>query len=318
MKHLFALIASLAISSGGAFAAGLDDYKDLKLPEGTRALAGKGSVSVMYLGVATLLFDDGDTAFMIDGYFTRPPLSQFKAMSPDDAQIKKLLARAGVTKLAAVATVHSHFDHALDSPRVAEFTGALLVGSESTANIGRGQGLAESQIKVVKNGDVLQFGKFKLTFITSAHLPAQFGLGQITEPLKFPAHGEAMKLGEAFSILIENEGKSYLVQGSAGFTGRELAGYKADVVFLGAGGLGATQPSYQNRYWNAIVKSVGAKRVVPIHWDNFYLPLDVALVPAPGFDKAMDALIGMGKADSVEIRLPVEWKWTDPVAGLAR
>lgn len=317
MKHLLAAVAALALACSAA-AAGLDDYRHLNLPQGARAEAGKGAVSVMYLGVATLLFDDGDTAFMIDGYFSRPPMSRFKAMEPDEAQIKKLLARAGVTKLAAVATVHSHFDHALDSPKVAQFTGAMLVGSESTANIGRGQGLAESQIKVVKNGDTLQFGKFRVTFLTSAHLPAQFGLGQITEPLKFPAPAEAMKLGEAFSILIENEGKTYLVQGSAGFTGNELTGRKADVVFLGAGGLGATGASYQGRYWNAIVKSVGAKRVVPIHWDNFFLPLDVALVPSPGFDKTMDALIGLGQSDNVDIRLPVEWKWTDPLAGLAR
>lgn len=317
MNRLAAFVSMAALACA-VHAAGLDDYKAIALPEVPRAEAGKGAVSVMYLGVATLLFDDGETTFLIDGYFSRPPLSKFKAMEPDDAQIKKLLARAGVGKLAAVATVHSHFDHALDSPRVAQFTGALLLGSESTANIGRGQGLAESQIKVVKNGDVLQFGKFKVTFITSAHLPAQFGLGQITEPLKFPAPGEAMKLGEAFSILIENEGKSYLVQGSAGFTGSELAGRKADVVFLGAGGLSATTASYQSQYWSAIVKSVGAKRVVPIHWDNFYLPLDVALVPSPGFDKAMDALIGLGKSDNIEIRLPVEWRWTDPLAGLAK
>jgi L-ascorbate metabolism protein UlaG (beta-lactamase superfamily) len=155
-----------------------------------------------------------------------------------------------------------------------------------------------------------------MTFLTSAHFPAQFGLGNITEPLKFPAHGEAMKLGEAFSILIEHEGRGYLVQGSAGFTGSEMAGRKADVVFLGAGGLGASSISYQERYWAAMVKTVGAKRVVPIHWDNFYLSLDVPLVPSPGFDKSMESLLALGKKDGVEIRLPVEWQWTDPLAGL--
>ena len=50
MKHLFAAVATLVLACS-ATAAGLDDYKDLKLPEGTRAEAGKGAVSVMYLGV---------------------------------------------------------------------------------------------------------------------------------------------------------------------------------------------------------------------------------------------------------------------------
>lgn len=317
MKPLRCILLGFLVSvTTSLWAAGLDDYKSLRLAEATRAAAGAGRVTVMYLGVATLVFDDGETAIMIDGYLTRVPFSKFRAMAPDDAVIKKHLARAGVSKLAAVAAVHSHFDHALDLPRVAQFTGAMLLGSESTANIGRGQGLAESQIKVVKNGDSLTYGKFKITFLTSAHLPGQFGLGQITEPMKFPVHGEAMKLGEAFSILLENEGRSYLIQGSAGFAGGELAGRKADVVFLGIGGLGATVPSYQSRYWDAIVTSVAAKRVIPIHWDNFYLPLDVDLVPAPGFDKSMDALIALGKKHEVDIRLPVEWQWTEPTLGL--
>ena len=296
-------------------AAGLDDYKALQLTEAPRAQAGKGKVTVLFLGVTTLLFDDGETALMTDGYFTRPADISKSKVQPDPALIGKFLSRAGVQKLAAVMTVHSHFDHALDSPRVAQDTGALLVGSESTANIGRGQGLPESAIKVVKGGDSLQFGKFKVSFIKSAHLPAQFALGDITTPLKFPASVTDMKLGDAFSILIEHEsGGGYLIQGSAGFVPGALAGKKAEVVFLGAGGLGAKDSAYVDAYWKENVQIVGAKRVIPVHWDNFYLPLDVALVPAPGFDQTMAALLARGQRDGVEIKLQTEWRWVDPLA----
>jgi L-ascorbate metabolism protein UlaG (beta-lactamase superfamily) len=48
--------------------------------------------------------------------------------------------------------VHTHFDHALDAAVVADRTGAVLVGGESTANIGRGHGLAEDRIRVVTPG----------------------------------------------------------------------------------------------------------------------------------------------------------------------
>lgn len=311
-----ALIALLAFAtSAQLLAAGLDDYKTLQLPEAPRAQLGQGKVSVLFLGVTTLLFEDGETALMTDGYFTRPSNIQRVLVQPDPALISKTLARAGVQKLAAVMTVHSHFDHALDSPRVAQDTGALLVGSESTANIGRGQGLPESAIKVVKGGDSLSFGKFKVSFVKSAHLPAQFALGDITAPLKFPASVNDMKVGDALSILIEHEsGGSYLIQGSAGYVPGALAGKKADVVFLGAGGLGAKDDAYVDAYWKENVQTVGAKRVIPVHWDNFYLPLDVALVPAPGFDKAMAVLLALGKRDGVEIRLQTEWRWVDPSA----
>ena len=85
-------------------------------------------------------------------------------------------------------------------------------------------------------------------------------------------------------------------------------------VFLGAGGLGAKDDAYVDAYWKESVQTVGAKRVIPVHWDNFYLPLDVALVPAPGFDKTMAALLARGQRDGVEVRLQTEWRWVDPSA----
>jgi hypothetical protein len=39
----------------------------------------------------------------------------------------------------------------MDAPEVAKRTGAMLLGSESTANIGRGWGLPEEQIRVVSD-----------------------------------------------------------------------------------------------------------------------------------------------------------------------
>ena len=58
-------------------------------------------------------------------------------IAPDVDAIERGLARNGVDEqLAAVFPVHSHYDHAMDAPEVARRTGALLLGSESTANIG--------------------------------------------------------------------------------------------------------------------------------------------------------------------------------------
>jgi L-ascorbate metabolism protein UlaG (beta-lactamase superfamily) len=317
-RFMVALAAGFMLMCGSAQAAGLEDFKSLQLPEGARAAAGAGQMSVMFMGVTTLLFDDGETAVMIDGYFSRPTLAQLPRIAPDRARITQSLQRAGVKTLAAVIPVHSHFDHALDSPRVALDTGALLVGSMATANIGRGQGLPEASIRVVNPGDSLSFGKFKVTFIKSAHFPAEFGLGDITAPLSFPAKASDMKMGEVFALLIEHSGRSVLLQGSAGFNPGALQGKKADVVYLGIGGLASKDQTFQDTHWRENVASVAARRVVPVHWDNFYFPLDVALVPAPGFDRAMNGLIERGKKDNVEIRLQTEWLWVDPFTGLAR
>ena len=60
-----------------------------------------------------------------------------------------------------------------------------------------------------------------------------------------------------------------LVQGSAGFLPGGYRSERADVVFLGVGGLGRKEPAYRERYLREVVDAVGARRVVPIHWDDF-------------------------------------------------
>jgi L-ascorbate metabolism protein UlaG (beta-lactamase superfamily) len=327
MKIRPTTILSAAISLGAAgslflgscAAAGLDDYKDYLLPAISGAEAGKKNLNVMFIGVATLLFDDGETAIMTDGYFTRPDLQSVRTtkIKPDHERIVRSLQRAGAKSLAAVITVHSHFDHALDSPIVAQETGALLVGSNSTANIGRGYGFPEARIRVVAgDGETLTFGRFKVTFLKSEHFPNGFAPGEIVAPLSPPASATDFKVGDSDSLLIEHEGRTILVQGSAGFVPGALQGRKADVVYLGIGGLESRDAAYRNAYWHELVQSVGARRVIPIHWDNFFKSLDEPLTPGPGFDKVMQFLLDRGKAENVDIRLPVVWTSSDPFSGL--
>ena len=87
-----------------------------------------------------LLFSDGETQWMTDGWFSRPgPLRILLGkIGPDLQAIDRGLAANEVLELDAVLPLHSHYDHAMDAPEVAKRTGALLLGSESTANIGRG------------------------------------------------------------------------------------------------------------------------------------------------------------------------------------
>jgi L-ascorbate metabolism protein UlaG (beta-lactamase superfamily) len=119
-------------------------------------------------------------------------------VEPDIAAIENGLTRLENPKIAALVTCHSHLDHAMDVAEVAKRTGALLVGSESTANIGRGGGLAERQIKVVRDGETLRFGDFAMTMIISRHFASPNAAFQeadpiITEPLAPPASAYAYR-----------------------------------------------------------------------------------------------------------------------------
>jgi L-ascorbate metabolism protein UlaG (beta-lactamase superfamily) len=284
--------------------------------------AGSG-FAVTFLGVSSLLFRAGTDALLTDGFCSRPPLLRvgFRKIGPDPQRIDGVLTRAGIDRLAAVMPVHTHFDHALDSTAVALRTGAMLVGGESAAQLGRGGGLPSDRIAVVTSGQQLTFGSFALTFITSAHCPPDRYPGTITAPVVPPARVDAWRCGDAWSILVEHEsGRSALVQGSAGYVPGSLAGRRAEVAYLGVGQLGLQDDDYVNAYWEHTVRTVGARRAVLIHWDDFFRPLDQPLLAIPSaaddLDATMRRLDALAQRDGVTLHLPTVFRREDPWRGL--
>ena len=268
-----ALLGFAAVWLGFHWHPSLARYQALALPA---APAQPGALRVTWLGVSTLLFSDGETAWLTDGFFSRPgPLQTgLGQVAPDPAAVQAALARAGVQRLAAVVALHSHYDHAMDSPLVAQLTGARLVGSESTANVARGQGFDMAQFQTLAaEGGSLVLGRFKLRLIASVHAPEDHFPGQITAPLVPPSAASAYRTGAAYSLLVEHNGKTLLVQASAGYVPGALAGVKADTVLLGIGLLGKQDAAFRQAYWREVVQTTGAKRVLPIHWDDFFQPL---------------------------------------------
>ncbi len=277
-------------------------------------------LSITWLGVATLLLDDGSAALMTDGYFSRPSLPRVltRKVSPSPPRVDGCLARAKVTRLEAVVAVHTHIDHVLDSPLVAERTGARLVGGESAANVGRGYGLPEDRLIVADSGTPIALGAFEVTLVESRHSPPDRFPGDIDTPVTPPVRMSAYRCGEAWSTLIHHRpsGRRLLVQGSAGFVKGALAGQRADVVYLGVGQLGLRPQAYFVDYWTETVRTVGAHTVVLIHWDDFFRPLSKPLRALPyvsdDLDVSMRVLGELAGQDNVALHLPTVWRREDP------
>lgn len=302
----------------------LKPYASIQLPA---AAASTGAVRVSFAGVSTLLFDDGETAFLTDGFFSRPSLSRMVlgTIRTDERSVDAGLTRLGARKLAAVVVMHGHYDHAMDAPSVARRTGALLVGDESVMNVGRGAGLEPNALRKAAAGDVMDMGRWRLTFIPSRHAPTPFSDGatgeRIDQVLAQPARATAWREGEVWSLLVEHRsGHSYLVQGSAGYVEGALRDRKADVVFLGVGAAGKQSKSYRAKFWAEVPKAVGAKVVIPIHWDDFWQGLDQPLRAMPlladDFASTMEQFQRLAAADNVRLRLPPAFVPFDPYVAL--
>jgi L-ascorbate metabolism protein UlaG (beta-lactamase superfamily) len=277
-------------------------------------------LSATWMGVATLLLDDGSSALMTDGYFSRPSLAQVAGgkLSPSPARVDGCLARADVSRLEAVVPVHTHIDHVMDSALVADRTGAQLVGGESAANVGRGYGLPEDRLVAAVSGVPIELGAYEITLVQSQHCPPDRFPGVISEPLTPPVKVSAYRCGEAWSTLIQHRpsGRRLLIQGSAGYVKGALDGYRAEVVYLGVGQLGVQPRSYVSDYWTEVVRAVGARRVILIHWDDFFRPLSKPLRAFPyvadDLDVSIRLLDELAAQDGVTLQMPTVWRREDP------
>ncbi len=274
---LLALIPVLLLLRERTVDQGLAAYAAHAAPAAT-----PGGIQATWLGVTALLIRDDAHAILIDPFFSRPegvlPLLMNQALVPDASRIAQGLRAAGIDRLDAVMVSHSHYDHAMDAGVVAQRTGARLLGSESTLNIGRGAGLSESRLQRMVPGVPRQIGEFTIRYIESRHAGATGGrpTGEIDAPLVPPAAYLDYRLGGAWSILIEHPRGRILHHGSAGYVPGALKPYRADVVFLGVALIDDLP-----RYLSEVVDAVGARRVFPTHWDDFTRSLDRPLRPFP-------------------------------------
>lgn len=248
----------------------------------------RDSVTVTWLGVTTLLFDDGDTQILIDGFFSRPSIADIVFRVPvesDAARINYALDEFQMRRLAAIIPAHSHFDHAMDIGAVANRSSASILGSETTVQIARGAGVPDDQLVLIASGETYLFGEFKVTLFDSAHAPIAWGgaipfAGTIDAPLQTPAPVNAWREGETYSIVVAHTQGTTLVQGSAGFLQGALDEVRADVVMLGVWGLDGLGRDYAEQYWQALITVTGATRVFPIHFEDYTQPFgEIVLSP---------------------------------------
>ena len=290
---------------------------DFGWPTATPVRDTSAAVTVTWLGISTLLFDDGDTQILIDGTFTRirpTDIAPLQTISSDVAAINHALSKYRIDRLAAIVPAHSHFDHAMDIGYIANRTSAVILGSQSTANIAKGAEVPVDQYQTLADGETRQFGNFTITLLASRHAPigtdgeAWFP-GSIDSPLRQPAHVSAWREGVTWSILIGHPRGTTLINGSAGYIPGKLRGVTADVAILGIAGLAGLGREYVDDYWQETIAATGARRLIAVHFDDFTAPFgEIVLFPKLADDIIktagwLDKLIAAEEGD-VSIELP--------------
>ncbi|MTD13744.1 MBL fold metallo-hydrolase [Nakamurella sp. YIM 132087] len=266
-------------------------------------------LTAVFAGVSTVLVSDGSSAVLVDGFFSRPPLRRLLTrVAPDHERIRWALDRLRVDRLDAVLVSHSHVDHVLDAPVVADLTGAVLAGSPSTRQVQIGYGLGDRPFADLVDGEPLRAGAFTVTPIRAEHSAGDRAPGEITAPVVPPARAKDYRTGGCWSFHIAHPAGRVLVHGSAGAVPDGLEGYLAELLYLGIGAIGRKREEWREDYWAATAGAVGARVVRPVHWDRFWRPLDGPVKRLPSIvdrvDVSLETMARLAARTDVDLALP--------------
>lgn len=257
-----------------------------------------GSASFRWLGTAGWRIDVGDRTVLFDPYLTRFTTGLFDGAFDPRTRLRSspavVDAHIGSPELVLVS--HSHWDHLADVPHIARTTGARVVGTETTYHLLVALGVDAGQISVVKGGEVLDFGGITVEVVPSLHSRnkkcAYFAPGTLNAPPeKVPSTISDLPEGDtlAFRVTAGDSGPSAFLMGASDFSERAVRGLRPDLAMIAVPSSTATH-HYVPRLLRAL-DSPGV--VVPVHWDNFEVPLGGSPVRDPSMElEAFVAQVG--------------------------
>lgn len=293
--------------------ANMEDFSDYYIDHSEDVIQGE-DIKITFFGNTTLLFDDGDTQVLIDGFITRPSIPEllFLRLKPDGDKADHIIEQYGMKdKLEAVFVAHTHHDHVMDAPHFSEAADAVMYGSSSTLNVGRGHRIDESQLSLLEGQNTVEIGDFIVSAIPSIHSePTAFNdnIGQeIEEPLEQPAHALRYKEGGSFDFYIQHGEKDILVRPSFNYAEGQYDNLDVDLLFLGITGYGKEDVNYRQAFYEETVLETSPETVVPIHWDNFTAPaeepLEAIFPMADDVSEGLKDLINRTEKDDIDFHI---------------
>jgi L-ascorbate metabolism protein UlaG (beta-lactamase superfamily) len=228
-------------------------------------------LELTWIGTAGFRLAYQGVVLWIDPYVTRLSLRDLLARRV--VQTSRRALETWIDRADAVLVGHTHFDHALDVPAIAARFGCQVFGSTSLARLMQLHGRADQAVVVAAHRDY-EVGPFRFRFVPSLHAKLRLGLqvpyaGEVTCEHAGELSPQRYCCGQVFGICVEVAGLRIYHQGSADLIDDEIRNRGVDLFLCGIAGRRFTP-----RYVERIVRALRPSRIVPMHYDDFFRPLD--------------------------------------------
>ena len=254
-------------------------------------------LKITFFGTTTLLFDDGSDQILFDAHFTRPSIEKYIVGAKAETNTglcDRLISLHKIDRLRAVFISHTHHDHVMDAPYVANRCGAVIYGSSSAKNVALGGNVPEDKTVVFQDGSEYSIGNYKIRILKSLHskptiLNDDLGV-PIEKPLVQPASLRDYKEGGSYDFFIQYGDKNILVRPSFNYIKGQLDGIRADILFLGVAGLAKADEVTEKAFFAETVEKTNARLIIPVHWDNFFASLERPVEDIPELIEKTDVV----------------------------
>ncbi|GIF62733.1 hypothetical protein Ais01nite_07680 [Asanoa ishikariensis] len=253
-----------------------------------------GAATFRWFGTAGWRIDIGARTVLVDPYLSRYWTGLFDGglVLSTPLTVATATVDANVGRPETILVTHSHWDHFNDVPHIASTTGARVLGTMTTYQLGLASGIPSGQLGPVKGGEVLDFGDYTVEVAGSLHsrnVGYSIGIpGVRLSPPPKPATVGDLPEGDTLSYLLNvRNGPSVFFMGASDFVARNVDGMRPDIAMV-AMASATTTHEYVPRLLEALGKP---PVVVPVHWDNFEKPLENPPPVAPADRERLDAMI---------------------------
>jgi L-ascorbate metabolism protein UlaG (beta-lactamase superfamily) len=236
---------------------------------------GASGVKLTWFGTDGWEITFGNKTILLDPWFSRFDAGFFSGRPNPNFPIKveEAVIDQHVKKADHILIGHGHWDHMADVPYIAKKTGAMVIGSETHANVLRASGVAEGKIVQVKGGELMQFDGYTIEVFPGLHSmgPTKKHAfpGHLYSVPSQPATIKDLPEGDSLIYLLTIGGKfSIFLMSTANFIERAIAGLKPDVALVAS--IFANQI---HDFTPRLLRALNYPRyILPTHWDNFEKP----------------------------------------------
>ena len=249
--------------------------KEMQWP-GFRSPADKGGcamVNFRWLGTAGCEISAKGKTILIDPYLSRPSKREIflGSLTPREDVISRY-AESLPAPCAAIIAGHTHFDHALDIPPMAEYCKGPVVGSKSLQTLMGFYGKRESVVVCEGNERIRLSDDMVVTMIPSRHGKVLMGKvpypGEIRVSAQLPLKAKEYRLGGMFIPHLAVDGISIMHVGSANFIESALERTRCNVLLMCVPGWERVE-----EYTTSLLHLLKPSCIIPFHFDDFTLPV---------------------------------------------